>query len=422
MAKPSILIVDDEPINLKLSAESLSPFYTIHLARSGQEALTYLETQDIDLVLLDIMMSGLDGFETARQIHALPRHASTPIIYLTGDTSEETIAHAFDAGAADYITKPFRQKELQARVKNRLETEMLKNEQQKLLRRNEHLVAIMNRHIAYLKTDLDGLITEVSPSFCELYQSSAEGYEACAKNFIGHNVNMLKSGFTHKEVYWTLWNTIEKGEVYTHDIENKNLANGTNWYRVTVIPETDDDGVIEGYMAFYHNIDDEIRFEHDAHTDFLTGLYNRYIFEEKLGQEILRFQRYNDTFSLIMADIDHFKNVNDTYGHSMGDTVLKEFATLLAQTIRVTDIIARWGGEEFVILCPNTDREGALTLAETLREKTQTYSFSVPEHISASFGVGEFKNHSDAQELFRMVDEALYQAKEKGRNQVSFAY
>lgn len=415
-SKPRVLIVDDEPLNLRVSAECLANDYTIFFARNGQEALDFLETHPVDVILLDINMPKMDGFQTALKIHELDPNHEIPIIYLTADSSEETISKAFDKGAADYILKPFKQKELLARVKNRIETEWLKKEQRQLILRNTHLVEILNRHIAYIKTDPDGIITEISPNFCELIQCNTAGYETCVEHYVGQNVNILKSEYTHKAVYRELWDTIERGEIYTHDIENRNFNNETHWHRVSVIPDINDKGIITGYIAFYQNIDDQIQLEHDAHTDFLTGIYNRSKFEKLLSDEITRSNRYAIPLSIIMVDIDHFKEVNDLYGHSVGDIVLKEFSDIIKHSIRQNDIFARWGGEEFIVLCPHTDIEGAKALAETLREKIEKYRFAHTGHKTASFGVTQYNSNIDNSTLFSNVDTALYEAKSVGRN------
>lgn len=418
MNKTALLIVDDEPINLQMAAECLVNDYAIFVAKSGSDALTLLQHQSVELILLDIGMPEMDGFATAEAIAALPHCASIPIIYLTADNSEETISKAFDTGAADYIVKPFKRKELLARVKNRLETERLKQEQYQLVQRNNHLLELIKSHVAYLKTDINGIITEVSPSFCRLFHSHQQVIELCNRYFVGNNVNMLKTGSTPQEHYFQLWQTLGKQQVYTHEIEDRHADGASGWYRVTIAPDTDESGYLIGYIAFYLNIDKEIRFEHEATTDYLTGLCNRAKFDRLFNDELIRAQRYRHPFSLILADIDHFKTVNDDYGHLVGDAVLKDFAQLLSEHIRQTDSVARWGGEEFIILCPNTDNEGAVQLAEKLRHVIQEHAFASIGHKTASFGVATYHPQWDALDLFRNVDKALYQAKDAGRNKV----
>lgn len=283
-------------------------------------------------------------------------------------------------------------------------------------RKNAELV--IKSHVAYLKTDMGGIITEISQNFCDLFRCNINGFEDCAKKFIGQNVNILKSDNTDSNVYRRLWQKIQKGETLTHEIEDRNPNGELNWYRVTITPDTDQHGNIKGYIAFYNNIDNEVRFEHDAHTDFLTGLYNRSKFEKKLQDEISRSKRYGTSLSIILVDIDHFKHVNDFYGHEEGDRVLKEISKILENNVRESDIVARWGGEEFVILCIHTNLEGAKIVAEMLRAKISEYTFTHVGQKTASFGVAQYNTHMDKHALFNNVDIALYKAKAGGRNRV----
>ncbi|MDH5560430.1 MAG: diguanylate cyclase [Deltaproteobacteria bacterium] len=153
-----------------------------------------------------------------------------------------------------------------------------------------------------------------------------------------------------------------------------------------------------------------------ATTDILTGLYNRYYFSNMLKQEIDRAKRYHQTLSLIMMDLDFFKKVNDTYGHDAGDKVLSISAQIFQSNSRSIDTPARWGGEEFILLLPQTTKQGAGLFAERIREMIEDTDFPIAGKITASFGVAELD--SDDIELFKKVDAALYKAKETGRNKV----
>lgn len=406
-----ILIVDDEPINLKRAAQSLHTEYELHFARSGEEAIAFLKTQKVKIILLDISMPGMDGFEVAKAVKTNPQTAQIPIIFLTGDSSEETIEQAFDSGAADYITKPFRDKELLARIKNRIETEFLRAQLKTLSDDQQHLIEIINDHVFYVKTDLKGIITEISRSFCRTIKCSEE-------QIVGHDMSIFKSGHTPEKTYQAMWRALKNGQIYTYEIENNNFQGGTNWYKVTVKPDTDASEKINGYVAFYNNIDDQIRYQQNSYLDYLTGLNNRAKFERELRQEIYRFKRYKQVFSVIMIDIDFFKKVNDDFGHDIGDSLLVEFSNIIACNSRQLDVVARWGGEEFIILCPNTNLEGAVQFAEVLREKVQQTVFKKIGHKTASFGVVEFTPQHDEKSLFVEVDKALYEAKNTGRNKV----
>lgn len=153
-------------------------------------------------------------------------------------------------------------------------------------------------------------------------------------------------------------------------------------------------------------------------TDKLTGVFNRVKFDKVLETEIQRSVRFQQPFSIIMLDIDHFKQVNDIHGHQAGDTVLTEIAKLLQANTRETDILGRWGGEEFMIICPQTDINGSLGLAKNLCRIIEGHSFPIVQHKTASFGVTAYQPGDLAESLVARADAALYAAKHNGRNQV----
>ena len=155
-------------------------------------------------------------------------------------------------------------------------------------------------------------------------------------------------------------------------------------------------------------------------TDELTQIYNRRKLDSGLENEILRSRRTGTKFSLIMLDIDFFKDVNDTYGHQTGDLVLIEFANILKNNIRKIDILGRWGGEEFLIICPYTDEFGVKTKAENLRKLIEDYKFVKVNNKTASIGITTYKPIDSTQSLLHRVDTAMYEAKNRGRNKVVF--
>ncbi len=175
------------------------------------------------------------------------------------------------------------------------------------------------------------------------------------------------------------------------------------------------------YNAYlYEQMEEEkTRLQKLAITDFLTGIYNHRYFSHRLAEEFERVVRYKHPLSLIMVDIDHFKTINDTYGHRKGDMVLKEFAKALKRNIRKTDILARYGGEEFVILLPQTDRAGAIIEAERIRKTLKDYDYTIKGlKITISLGIATYphKKIKTPNDLIGAADTAMYMAKEKGRN------
>lgn len=159
------------------------------------------------------------------------------------------------------------------------------------------------------------------------------------------------------------------------------------------------------------------KFEDLAKTDSLTGLYNRLGIREVLYEGVTRWKKNKVPFSFVLMDIDFFKQVNDNFGHEAGDSVLKSTADLLANNVRKTDVVARWGGEEFIIVCPNTNAVEADSLAGLLRERISGYSFDEVGDITASFGVASLTT-PNINDLFKSADKALYKAKATGRNKV----
>lgn len=162
------------------------------------------------------------------------------------------------------------------------------------------------------------------------------------------------------------------------------------------------------------------KLEYRATVDSLTDVYNRYAFRKFLQDELLRAERFGHHFALIYFDVDHFKAINDTFGHQAGDNVLRELALLVKSSVRKLDTIARVGGEEFAIIAPETSREDAIVLAEKLRTKIESHQFSTVQDITVSLGVTTFRKGCSVEEMIDQADKALYRAKEKGRNNVVY--
>jgi len=163
---------------------------------------------------------------------------------------------------------------------------------------------------------------------------------------------------------------------------------------------------------------DKIKLEKLAVTDNLTGLFNRMKFDEIMQNEIVRSKRFEHTFGFLMIDIDHFKNVNDAYGHQIGDVVLKGIADIIKENIRSTDLLFRWGGEEFVVICLEANKNGVLNLAENIRLKIQEHIFNKVGSKTVSIGVSLFEQNDESFSVIKKADKALYRAKSSGRNRV----
>jgi len=289
------------------------------------------------------------------------------------------------------------------------------------------------------KTNPKGLITYVNDKFCEI-----SGYSK--SELIGKAHNIIRHPGMPKESFKELWDTIKTKKPWNGVVKNIK-KNGTEYIvDSTIIPILDLDGDIIEYIAVRHDITelentkeqlkninqlmkhkvDELHhmtssLEQQATTDKLTGAYNRDKFEECFTEAINKAYLNNTKLSIILFDIDHFKAVNDTYGHQAGDSVLKELATLITNNIKTSDTFARWGGEEFVILLPDTDLEGGYLFAQKLRKLVFDFNFTNIGKLTTSFGVGELNDNENKLTLFEKTDKALYIAKNNGRNRVEKA-
>lgn len=292
----------------------------------------------------------------------------------------------------------------------------------------QRYVTINDKHVITSQTDLDGIITYASTAFC-----SISGYTT--EELIGQDHNIIRHPDMPDELFKELWETLEAGKTWHGEIKNLKKNGGYYWVDSDISPLVDRRGVCYGYMAVRQDITAKKELEIVSITDRLTGLFNRQKIDLALEEERTRYVRYGETYSIIILDIDHFKSVNDTFGHLEGDRVLKEISQIVRSQIRRTDIAGRWGGEEFLILCPHTDIAGATTNAEELRRSIETHDFGLSRPVTASIGVAEVSSSPDfggesqvdseseptetvTNRLLRTADEALYQAKESGRNQV----
>ncbi len=290
--KPTILLVDDTKENINILLSLLGD-YDLLVALSGKKALEMVEKYSVDIILLDIMMPEMDGFEVCSILKQQDSTKDIPIIFITAKTDEDSIEKAYDIGGSDYITKPFRHKELIARVRRELKLQ---------------------------------------------------------------------------------------------------------------------------------NLQAELRLL--ASIDPMTKLYNRRYFTKISEHTFDLARRDNKEISTIMIDIDKFKAINDTYGHQVGDEVIIKLADILIEHQRKSDITCRYGGEEFVLLLPNTSITGATTLAQkikqTIDDTTMVIDTQKQIKFSVSMGVSEvdLKNESDINKALKRADDALYEAKNSGRNRI----
>jgi len=270
---------------------------------------------------------------------------------------------------------------------------------------------IIDRYVSISRTDLEGRITYVSSAFCTI-----SGYTK--EELLGKTHKMLRHPEVSDTLYKSMWETITKGGVWSAEFKNLTKEGKVYWVDATITPEYGDDGQMIGYYAIRHNVSDKKVIQELANTDTLTKVHNRSRLDQELQRLLHMQQRYGTPFCLIMVDIDHFKQTNDTYGHLEGDRVLVRIAQLLKERLRSTDIIGRWGGEEFLIMAPHTDLERAAILAEQLRAAVAETDFGTVGFKSISLGIAAARVGEEGKELLARADRALYGAKNAGRNRV----
>lgn len=269
---------------------------------------------------------------------------------------------------------------------------------------------MVNKYVLILTTDLDGIVTNVNEAFCK-----ATGYTKA--ELLGKKHNIMRDPDIEDSFFTKMWNTIIQNKSWSGEITNLKKDKTIISFYMYIDPIIKN-GIKIGYRSISEDITDKKRIEELSITDKLTGLYNRLKLDDMMLIKVEEFKRYKIEFSIILLDIDDFKIVNDTYGHDVGDYVLKTMATILKQNIRLTDVIGRWGGEEFVIICNNTNLENVKIIAENLREIVDNTKFNMIGNKTISLGIAEFKEADTINTIFKRADESLYQAKISGKNRV----
>jgi len=339
----------------------------------------------------------LNHFITLRGMHIRKDASSFPVesnlSYVTHDNEEYMIAVARD------ITKT-----LQLEKKIAQETNKMKR-----------LQDVISQSVLYTTSDLNGNITSVSKAF-----EKFSGYRA--SYLIGKNHSILKDPHTPVGFYTSMWGKLLHDKTFVGEIRTQTKDKQLQWVKLTINPIFDEEGNKVGYSSYRENITDKKKLEYISIHDSLTGIHNRAYFQQELQKKISAAVRYNHSFGFVMLDIDHFKSVNDTYGHAVGDKVLQTMAQALSTHIREDDIFARWGGEEFIIIANGATMESLQGLIEKLQKEIANISFAPVPSVTASFGLTLYKSGDTIETIQKRADDALYQAKEKGRDRYEMIF
>ncbi len=278
----------------------------------------------------------------------------------------------------------------------------------------ERHIGIVDRYVISSSANLNGTITQVSQALCDISGFSRQ-------ELIGNRFSCVRHPQMPRETYRELWQAIKHDRAWSGDLLNRSKSGVDYWIHTMIEPLLDERGVKIGYTAIAQDITDRKRVERLSTTDALTELSNRRRLDDFFEQAIIQASRYQRPLSILIFDIDHFKRVNDEFGHQVGDRLLQQLARLTRERVRETDLLGRWGGEEFLIICPETDLTGARRLAELLHQVIGEHEFTAIHHLSCSFGVAQWQDGETAAQLFRRGDDALYRAKAAGRDRVEVA-
>ncbi len=449
-----VLIVDDIPTNVRLlEARLTAEYFEVKTAASGRDALAVVAGGQTDIVLLDVMMPEMDGFEVCRQMKADPATAHIPVVMITALDQPSDRVKGLQAGADDFLTKPVDDVQLMARVKSLVRLKALTDELRARAQTGEE-IAIEDAMRAMDAANAQGgkvLLVDTDPRSAERirgYLVPANQVEVLASPADaalqvatgGYDlaiVSMALDGFDPLRVCSQM-RTLEQTRTLPILLiaENADRARvvrgldlGVNDFIMRPVERNELAARVRTqvrrnrYAAeLRQTVTNTLAL---AVTDELTGLYNRRYFDRHLSLMLDKAREQERDMAVMLIDMDFFKSVNDNHGHDIGDAVLKEFAQRLKRNIRGVDLACRFGGEEFVVLMPDTDYRQAQGVAERVRMAVAERGFETPTirplSVTCSVGVALNEHELDTPEMIlKRADVALYRAKREGRNRVVF--
>lgn len=415
----SILLVEDEPI-VRMELKKFLQRYShdVLTARNGEEGLSMFKTFHPAIIVSDIRMPKMNGMEMARQIKSdFPEQI---IIFTTAHSDSNYLLEAIEMQVAGYIMKPVDLGLLQKKI-----IEIYKHIEEKRQRKLyenilEDISQMQNNMHAIYNIDKEAVFFNKKLLHFIGYTTLEDFIEASQplKN-IFEKVDGCYYDADNKNHFWIdALREIEpkKRIVAMRSKEEKTLK----FFLLSISDTLQSQNTIVSFSEVTYIMQEKILSESNAYLDELTQIPNRKKFNIILHKLLANNDRTQHV-SLILLDIDKFKEINDSYGHSVGDMILKKFAMLIMSHIRKSDSFSRWGGEEFVLLLENTPRKAAEGIAENLRLLIEKYDFDIPGQLTCSFGVSTLKEGDSEKSLFERVDRALYKAKNNGRNRVAFA-
>jgi two-component system cell cycle response regulator len=447
-----VLVVDDIPANVKLLEARLSAeYFTVLTAHSPHHALAILRDEHVDVVLLDVMMPGMDGFEVCRRIKSAPRTMHVPVIMVTALDQASDKVQGLEAGADDFLSKPVDDIALITRVKNLTRLKSLNDELMRRAATGSDIgtlsLAAADREVAatpgrvLLVEDIDLVARRVTSALGSAHEVDIEPDLPLA---------LLRATTKPYDVLIVSL-SLADGDGLRLCSQVRSLERTRNLPIIMLVQPGDEARLLRGldmgvndYLTrpidrnelvarvrtqirrkrhadhLRDRLDESVEF---AITDALTGLHNRRYMERHLTVLADQAKAVGRPLSVLVADIDHFKSINDTYGHDAGDNVLREFAARFRRYTRGIDLACRVGGEEFIIIMPDTTLEQAQQAGERLCDCIGSELFRANREtrvgVTASIGIATLEpSDVGVDDLLKRADSALYAAKRNGRNRV----
>jgi two-component system, cell cycle response regulator len=448
-----ILVVDDVPANVKLlEARLLAEYFDVVTAYNGAEALALCERAECDIVLLDVMMPELDGLEVCRQLKSSPLTHHIPVVMVTALDQPSDRVRGLEAGADDFLTKPVTDIALVSRVRSLARLKMMTDELRMRAVTSKEIGLQNPEREAVLETGRNGrvLIVDDRPSSYERLAATLS-----VEHTVDVEVNPSEALFRAAESEYDLIIV----SLALKDFDGLRLCSQirslerTRNIPILAIAEADNTAQlvrgleigVNDYLLrpvdrnemlarartqikkrrYTERLRDNVQTSIElAITDGLTGLFNRRYMETHLGTLVEQSAERGKPITVLVLDIDYFKAINDSYGHDAGDDVLREFALRMRKATRNIDLACRYGGEEFVIVMPETDMAVATMVAERLRRRIASEPFVIQQgarhlEVTISIGIAALSAADDnAATILKRADRALYRAKRDGRNRV----
>jgi len=448
-----VLVVDDVPANVKLLEARLSAeYFDVTSAHSGLEALRICERAECDIVLLDVMMPDMDGFEVCRQLKANPVTQHIPVVMVTALDQPSDRVRGLDAGADDFLTKPVVDVALIARVRSLARLKLVTDELRMRAVTSKEIGLLNADNEAVIETGRNGKVLVVDDREAsyervvatlstehkvEIESDPNEGlFRAAEGNYDLIIVSLGLRDFDGLRLCSQI-RSLERtrnvpilamAEADNHARLLRGLEIGVNDYLVRPIDRNELLARARTQIKrkrYTERLRDNVQLSMEmAITDALTGLFNRRYMENHLATLVDQSAARGKPIAVMVIDIDYFKAINDNYGHDAGDDVLREFSLRIRKCIRNIDLACRYGGEEFVLVMPETDMAVATMVAERLRRRIAGEGFTIQNgarsiEVTISIGLAGATGADDnAAAILKRADQALYQAKRDGRNRV----